>query len=65
MRQKRKGADGVVAATTPGAEERDLSGASIKCRKEGELSIGRIFIGREARNGYSRRLKLIGIGGAE
>jgi hypothetical protein len=65
MRQECKGADGVVAATTPGAEERDLSGASIECRKECELGVGRIFIGREARNGNSRRLELIGISGAE
>lgn len=65
VRQKCKGADGVIAATTPGAEKRDLRCPSIECCKECELGVGRIFIGREARNGYSRRLKLVSIGGAQ
>jgi hypothetical protein len=65
VRQKRKGANGVIAATTPGAEERDLRCPSIECRKECELGVGRIFIGREAQNGYASRLKFVDVGGAE
>jgi len=65
VRQKRKGADGVIAATTPGAEERDLRCPRIECCKECELGIGRIFIRWEARYGHTSRLELIGIGGAQ
>ena len=65
MRQEGEGADGVIAAAAPRAEQRDLSCPSIKRGKECELGIGRIFIGRKARDGHSRRLKLISIGGAE
>ena len=44
MRQKRECADGVIAATTPGAEQHDVGGASIKCGKQGKFGIGCIFI---------------------
>jgi len=44
VRQKRQGANGVIAAPTPGAEERDLGCASIECGEQSELRIGRIFV---------------------
>jgi hypothetical protein len=65
MRQERKGADCVIAAPTPRAEQRDLGRTGIECRKKGELGIGCIFICWEARHGHTGSLELIGIGGAE
>lgn len=65
MRQQRQGADGVIAAATPRAEDRDLRCPGIECGEECQLSIGCIFISRKARNGHAGRLKLISVGGAQ
>jgi hypothetical protein len=65
MRQERKGANGVIAATTPGAEQGDFGGTGIECRKKSKLRIGRVFIRWVARDGHTGRLECIGIGDAE
>jgi hypothetical protein len=65
VRQKCKGADGVIAATTPGAEKRDLRCPSIERRKECELGIGRIFIRWEARYDNTGRLKFVDVAGVQ
>jgi hypothetical protein len=65
MRQERKGANGVITATAPGAEQGDLGGAGIKCCKKSELGIGCIFIRWEARHGHASRRKFVDVASAQ
>jgi hypothetical protein len=65
MRQERKGANGVIAAPAPRAEQRDLRSASIKCCKKGELGIGCIFVRWEARHGHTSRFEFNNVACAE
>jgi hypothetical protein len=65
VRQKCKGANGVIATPTPGAEERDLGCASFKRGEQSKLRIGRIFVGWKARDGHTGRLEFVSIAGAQ
>ena len=65
MRQECEGADGVIATPAPGAEQRDLSRTRIERRKKGELSVGCIFIGWEARHGHTGHFEFNNVAGAE
>jgi hypothetical protein len=65
MRQECKGADGMVTAAAPGAEQCDFCGPTIKCRKEGELGVSCIFIGWETRHSHTGRLKFVDVSGAQ
>jgi len=61
VRQKCKGANGVIAAPAPRAEQGDVGRAGIKCCKKGELGIGRIFVRWEARYDNTGRLKFVDV----
>jgi len=61
MRQERQGADGVIAAAAPGAEQHHLGCSGIERGEEGELGIGRVLIRWEARDGHAGRLQFVDV----
>jgi hypothetical protein len=63
--QQRKGANSVITAAAPGAEQRDLSRTRIERRKKGELGVGCVLFGWEARHGHTGRFEFNNVGCAE